>query len=406
VTITDNVTSGAVHVPPDFSDNPHAFLSRLREAGPLHNVILPDGTPSWWVTSYDAVEAVLGDHERFSNEVHHAVTSSKVQNSGALIRKDPMLQLMMINRDPPDHFRMRKLVVRAFNARSVEALQPRLELMAEELMDAMDSDGPVDLVESFAFPFPLGIICELLGVPRSDRHYFGGLVTQLVGATAPGEALSAIHDLKEFMIALLAEKRANPSDDVLSNLVRAADEDGLLSKDELPAHAMLLLAAGHDTSLYLISGGLFHLLEHPGQLELIRRDPSLLPRAVDELLRYDPAPVPGVFRYATTDTEIDGTVIPEGSLVIASLAAANRDSCRFADPDSLNVTRESNPHFAFGGGIHYCLGARLARAEGLIAIGGLLRRFPEIRLAVPAEEIRHRPLNFLQRLRELPVLLH
>lgn len=406
MTISDIATSGAVRVPPDFSDNPHPFISKLRDAGAVHQVILPDGTPSWWITRYDAVEAVLGDHELFSNEVHHAVASSKIQNSQALIRKDPMLQLVMINRDPPDHTRMRKLVVGAFNARNIDALRPRLEALAEELMDAIDSDEPVELVESFAFPFPVGFICELLGIPRSDIGYFGGLVTKLVGAPGPDVALSAIHDLKEFMIAKLADKRANPADDVLSNLVRAADEDGLLSHDELPAHALQVLTAGHETSIYLISAGLFHLLTHPDQLELIRRDPSLLPQAIDELLRYDPPPIPGVFRYATRDTEIEGTVIPKGSLVIVCLAAANRDASRFTDPHSLNVLRQSNPHVAFGGGIHYCLGARLARIEGIIAIGGLLRKFPEIRLAVPAEQIRHRPLNFLQRLDELPVLLH
>jgi cytochrome P450 len=406
MTVSEITTSGAIHVPKDFSDNAHAFLTQLREAGPVHNVILPDGTSSWWVTRYDAVESVLNDHERFSSEVHHAVASSKVQNSQALIRKDPMLQLVMINRDPPDHTRMRKLVTGAFNARSVDALRPRLELLADELMEEMDSDGVVELVESFGFPFPVGVICELLGIPRSESNYFGGLVTQLVGAAAPGEALSAIHGLKEFMIATLAEKRAHPTDDVLSNLVRAADEEGLLSEDELPAHALQLLTAGHETSIYLITGGMFHLLEHRDQLELIRADMSRLPAAIDELLRYDPPPIPGVFRYATQDTDIEGTTIPKGSLVIASIAAANRDATRFTDADTLDVSRESNPHVAFGGGIHYCLGARLARLEGVIAIGGLMRRFPDLRLAVPAEEIRHRPLNFLQRLRELPVLLH
>jgi cytochrome P450 len=408
MTILDTAASGVapVHVPPDFSDNPHDFLARLREAGSVHNVILPDGTPSWWVTRYETVETVLNDHKLFSNEVHHAVQSSKVQNSQALIRKDPMLQLVMINRDPPDHSRMRKLVIGAFNARSVEALRPRLELLAEGLMDTMDRHDEAELVESFAFPFPVGVICELLGIPHSDSAYFGGLVTQLVGAAAPAEALSAIHDLKEFMVEKLAEKRANPAEDVLTNLVRAADDAGLLSPEELPAHALQLLTAGHETSIYLISAGTFHLLQHPDQLERLRRDPSLLPAAIDELLRYDPPPVPGVFRYATADVEIDGTTIPRGSLVIVSLAAANRDDGHFTDPAKLDLFRGDNPHLAFGGGIHYCLGARLAKMEGVIAIGGLLRRFPNLRLAVPAEDIRRRPLNFLQRLRELPVVLH
>ncbi len=406
MTITDSTSSEApFRVPPDFSGNPHAFLARLREAGPVQKVILPDGTESWWITCYDAVDAALNDHARFSNEVHHAVASPKVQNSQALIRKDPMLQLVMINRDPPDHTRMRKLVVGAFNARAVEALRPRLEALAEELLDKMEDYDQVELVESYAFPFPVGVICELLGIPRADSNYFGGLVTQLVGAAAPEEALSAIRDLKKFMIAKLERKRAEPADDVLTRLVRAADEEGLLSMDELPAHALQLMTAGHETSIYLISGGVFRLLQHPEQLAAIKKDPSLLPAAIDEFLRFDPPPIPGLFRYTTQDVEVEGTTIPRGALAILCLASANRDSARFAEPEKLDIYREGNSHLAFGDGIHYCLGARLARLEGVIAIGGLLRRFPNLRLAVPPEDITWRPLNFLQRLTALPVIL-
>lgn len=408
MTTVDTAASDLIplRVPPDFGNNPHPFLAALREAGAVHRVLLPDGTPSWWITRYSAVDAALNDHKRFSNEVHHAVASTEIQNSQALIRKDPILQLVMINRDPPDHTRMRKLVVRAFSARAIETLRPRLEALAEELLDQMASHDQVELVEHYAFPFPVGVICELLGIPRANSNYFGGLVTQLVGASAPEEALSAIRDLKAFMAEKLAEKRARPADDVLTGLVQAADEDGLLSEDELPAHALQLLTAGHETSIYLISGGTFRLLQHPDQLAAIKRDPSLLPNAIDELLRFDPPPVPGVFRYATEDVEIDGTTIPKGALVILCLASANRDATQFDDPNKLDIFRQDNPHLAFGNGVHYCLGARLAKVEGVIAIGGLLRRFPNLRLAIPADQVRWRPLNFLQRLAELPVLLH
>jgi cytochrome P450 len=390
---------------PEFGDAPHPYLASLRESGPVHRVLLPDGTESWWITSYDAVQLALNDHVRFSNEVHHAVAATEIQNSQALIRKDPMLQLVMINRDPPDHTRMRKLVVRAFSAAAMEALRPRLERLAAELLEAMADKDEVELVESYAFPFPVGVICELLGIPRADSNYFGGLVTKLVGAPRPQDALDAIGGLKEFMLAKLAEKRANPADDVLTALVRAADEDKLLSREELPAHALQLLTAGHETSIYLISGGVFRLLQHPAQLDLLKAEPALLPHAIDELLRFDPPPVPGVFRYATEDIDIDGTTIPRGSLVIICLASANRDARHFPHPNDLDIQRPDNPHVAFGGGIHYCLGARLARIEGVIAIGGLLRRYPGLRLAVPPEQIRWRPLNFLQRLDSLPLRL-
>jgi cytochrome P450 len=207
------------------------------------------------------------------------------------------------------------------------------------------------------------------------------------------------------MVTKLEDKRIHPADDVLTGMVEASDEEGLLNSEELPAMALQLLTAGHETSIYLISGGTLRLLQHPDQLARLRADPSLLGNAIDELLRFDPPPVPGVFRYATQDVEVGGTVIPAGALVILSVAAANRDPERFTSPDQLDVTRQENEHMAFGRGIHYCLGARLARMEGEIAIGSLIERFPALRLAIPLEEVRWKPLNFLRGLRELPVLV-
>jgi cytochrome P450 len=391
---------------PEFSQDPHSFLGSLRDAGPVHRVLLPDGTESWWVTRYDQVSACLEDHERFSSQVTKAVASNAIQNSQALIRKDPTLRYTMINRDPPDHTRMRKLVVRAFSARRVDALRPRIEARAKGLLDQLAAiDGPVDLVRKYAFPLPVGVICDLLGVPEDDSQYFGGLINRLIGAAGGQQALESIAALKDFMGAKLEDKRAHPADDVLTGMVEAADSDGLLNREELPAMALQLLTAGHETSIYLISGGTLRLLQHPDQFEMIRSDPSLLGNAIDELLRFDPPPVPGVFRYATQDVEVGGTVIPAGALVILSVAAANRDPGRFSDPDDLDVTRQEIDHMAFGQGIHYCLGARLAKMEGEIAIGSLIQRFPELRLAVPFEEIQWKPLNFLRGLTGLPVLL-
>lgn len=391
---------------PEFSQDPHPFLGSLRDAGPVHRVLLPDGTESWWVTRYGEVATCIDDHERFSSEVHRAVESSKIQNSQALIRKDPTLRYTMINRDPPDHTRMRKLVVRAFSARRVDALRPRIEERAERLLDELARhEEAVDLVRNYAFPLPVGVICDLLGVPESDSQYFGRLISRLIGAAGGQQALESIGALKDFMADKLDDKRAHPADDVLTGMVEAADEEGLLSREELPAMALQLLTAGHETSIYLISGGTLRLLQHPDQLAALRQDPSLLPDAIDELLRFDPPPVPGVFRYATQDVNVGGTVIPQGALVILSLAAANRDPARFGEPDKLDITRPDIEHMAFGRGIHYCLGARLARLEGEIAIGSLLRRFPGIRLAIPSEDVRWKPLNFLRGLTELPVLV-
>jgi cytochrome P450 len=391
---------------PGFGQDPHPFLGSLRGSGPVHRVLLPDGTESWWVTRYDEVAACLDDHQRFSSQVHKAVESAAIQNSQALIRKDPTLRYTMINRDPPDHTRMRKLVVRAFSARRVDALRPRIEDRAQGLLDQLAGRADaVDLVKDYAFPLPVGVICDLLGVPESDSQYFGSLISRLIGAAGGQQALESIAALKDFMSEKLDEKRVHPADDVLTGMVEAADEERLLSREELPAMALQLLTAGHETSIYLISGGTLRLLQHPDQLEMLHQDPTLLPNAIDELLRFDPPPVPGVFRYATEDVDVGGTVIPKGALVILSVAAANRDPHQFPGPDELDVTRQEIEHMAFGGGIHYCLGARLARLEGEIAIGSLFRRFPGLRLAIPFEDVRWKPLNFLRGLTELPVLL-
>lgn len=392
-------------VDPSFGQDPYPFLSDLAQAGPVHRVLLPDGTQSWWITRYETVESCLNDHTRFSSQVHHAVAREEIQNSQALIRKDDLLQLVMINRDPPEHTRMRKLVVREFGAPRIDALRPRIQQIVDDLLDGMDPLETVELVESYAFPVPVGVICHILGIPYSDSSYLGSLVTKMVGAAAPAEALAAIEGLKSFMAEKIRVKRQAPADDVLTRLIEAADGQ-LLTEQELPAMALQILSAGHESSIFMISAGVFNLLRNPDQLDMLRKDSALLPAALDELIRLEPPPVPGVFRHATEDVEIAGTTIPKGSLVILSLAAANRDPGYFAQPNELNIQRTSNPHLSFGSGIHYCLGARLARVEGEIAIGGLIRRFPDLRLAVPADSIARRPLNFLQRLSSLPVRLH
>jgi cytochrome P450 len=396
---------GARNIPPSFTNDPYPFFEELRAEGSVHQIRLPDGTLSWWITGYEDIEAALNDWETFSSQVNNAVQDENIQNSQALIRKDEMLKHTMINRDPPDHSRMRKLVVRAFSASRIDALRPRIQQLADELLDDLAKRPSVDLVEDYAFPLPVGVICELLGVPHEDIPYYGALVTKLTGAQSPQEGKEAIEALKNFITEKLAAKRTNPGDDVFTAMVQAADE-GTLSEPELPAMGLQLLTAGHETSIYMISGGMLRLLENPEQLAKLRENPDLVAPAIDELLRFDPPPVPGIFRHVTKDVTVDGTTIPKGALVILNLAAANRDSGKFSCPEKLDVSREDNPHMAFGGGVHYCLGARLARLEGEVAFATLLRRFPNLELAVPAEQVRHRPLNFLQRLESLPVKLN
>lgn len=403
--VDECTTHGAPHrVGPDFGQDPYPFLADLARQGPVHRVQLPDGSDSWWVTDRDAVRAALGDHARFSSQVHNAVRSKNIENSQALIRKDSLLRLVMINRDPPDHTRMRKLVVRAFGAPRVEALRPRLQEIADGLLDRLEGEDVVELVSQYAFPMPVAVICELLGIPLSASERLGKFVSSMVGAASPDEARAAIGGLKEFIAEVVAEKRANPGDDVLSELARAQNE-GLLTPDELPAMALQILSAGHESSIFVISTGLLHLLTNPEALARARADDEALTAAVHEILRFEPPPVPGVFRHATTDVQIGGHTIPEGSLVVLSLAAANRDPVAFPDPHRFDIDRGENDHLSFGAGIHTCLGARLAVVEATIAIGTIIRRFPDLRLAVEPEAIRRRPLNFLQRLNDLPVRL-
>lgn len=406
-TIADTCTaSGDPHrVGPGFGQDPYPFLNALRDQGPVHRVLLPDGTESWWITGYDEVAEALADHRSFSSQVHNAVRSPQIQNSQALIRKDDLLRLVMINRDPPDHTRMRKLVVGTFSAAKVEALRPRITEIAVRAIEQMENDNKVDLVSRYAFPVPVGVICELLGVPLDDSSRLGSLVTAMVGASSPQEARAAIEGLKEFMLETIAAKLASPGNDLLTDLARA-NREGVITQQELPAMALQILAAGHESSIFLISSGIFNLLKNPEQLAIVQRDPASLVKAVQETLRFEPPPVPGVFRHATEAVSVAGTTIPAGALVILSLAAANREASRFNDPNVFDVTRAHNPHLSFGGGVHTCLGARLAILEGTVAIGELLRRFPCIQLAISPDEVQRRPLNFLQRLTELPVLLH
>jgi cytochrome P450 len=388
---------------PDFGRNPFPFLETLSQEGPVARVTLPDGTDAWFVTRYDEVIACLSDHERFSSEVTRAVRDSQTGNSQALIRKDETLRYTMINRDPPDHTRMRKLVVRAFGASRVDGLRPTIQGIADDLLDQLAGQDQVDLVSQYAFPLPVRVICGLLGVPQEDSAFFGKSITRLLAARGPEDALQGISELKSYIGEKLQEKRAKPADDVLTGMVQAADESGLLNEAELPAMALQLLTAGHETTIYMISAGTLRLLQHPDQLAMLRNDPSLMPAAVDELLRYDGPAMPGVFRYAKQDVQIGAATIPAGALVIASLPTANRDPRQYSTPSELDLSRQEAEHLAFGHGIHYCLGARLARLEVGIAIGSLIRRFPELSLAISPDEVRWKPLNFLRSLVELPV---
>ena len=381
----------------DYFGDPYSVHERLRAERPVAAVIMPGGTPSWLVTGYAEARAAL--------------TDPRLRKMPPGWRPDPasifgLLEMHMLNSDRPDHERLRKLVNKAFTARRVEQLRPRITSITAGLLDDMSTRREVDLLASFAFPLPVTVICELLGVPVADRDDFRAWSATIVSNTAsPGAYQADATAMIRYFISLLAAKRRDPADDLLSALIAARDEEDKLSENELVSMAFLLLVAGHETTVNLIGNGMLALLLNPGELARLRADPSLLASAVEELLRYVNPVNNATYRFAAEPLEIGGARIGTGEVVLVSLSGANRDPARYADPERLDVGRDSGGHVAFGHGVHYCLGAPLARLEAEIAFSGLLERFPGMTLAVPPDALRWRPSTLIHGLESLPVRL-
>jgi len=322
----------------------------------------------------------------------------------------PGLGLSMLDRDPPDHTRLRGLVSKAFTPKALESLRPRIQQIVDGLLDQIERRGEMDLIEEFAYPLPVIVICEMLGVPVEDherfKHWGLDIARGLDAIMLPPDSevgkrsVSGRRALAEYFRALIAERRAAPRDDMLSALIAAEEAGDKLSEEELLASCILLLVAGHETTVNLIGNGTLALLKHPEQLRRLRENPGLIGSAVEELLRYD-GPVQRTARIPSEDLVIGGKTIPKGEMVMPFLGAANRDPAQFPDPDRLDITRTDNRHIAFGMGIHFCLGAPLARMEGQIAISTLLRRLPKLALASQRPE--HRQSLTLRGLVSLPV---
>jgi len=385
------------HLGAGYFSDPYSVHARLRAEHPVAQVIMPGGTPAWLVTGYTQARAALTDPRLVKLPKGWRPPPDSLLAS---------LDLHMLNLDPPDHERLRKLVNKAFTARRVEELRPRIAAIAAGLLDDMSTRREVDLLASFAFPLPITVICELLGVPVADRDQFRAWSATIVTDTvAPEVFQDHATAMTGYFRRLMAARRREPADDLLSALISARDEGDRLSENELLSMAFLLLVAGHETTVNLIASGTLALLLNPGELARLRADPSLLGGAVEELLRYVNPVNNATFRFAGEPLEIDGVAIGAGEVVLVSLSGANRDPSRYADPDRLDLGRDSGGHVAFGHGIHYCLGAPLARLEAEIAFGALLDRFGEITLAVPPGELRWRPSTLIHGLETLPVRL-
>ncbi|MFF4104506.1 cytochrome P450 [Streptomyces sp. NPDC001903] len=378
----------------DVTADPYPAYAALREKGHVHRIHVPGSGDVWLVLGRDEVRAGLTD-PRLRNDIRHSATWES--DGGHAIG------LNMLQTDAPRHTRLRTLVAREFTAGRVEAMGARVRQIADGLLDALPQAGTADLVASYALPLPLTVICELLGVPFADQHLFHGWSTELVAPTSPAAAAAAGGEMSAYFAALIAAKAGDPGPDLMSALVLAsAAEDGL-SPEELLGMAFLLLVAGHETTVNLISGGVLNLLRHPDQLAALRADARLLDGAVEEMLRHDGPVTAAAFRHAAEPVEIDGVRIPAGDSVMLSLASASRDPRYFPDPDRFDIRRPARGHLAFGHGIHHCLGAPLARVEGRIALRALLRRLPDLEVAVDPDTLVRRPNAMLRGVAALPV---
>ncbi|MGH8902965.1 MAG: cytochrome P450 family protein [Egibacteraceae bacterium] len=385
--------------------NPYPIYAYLRTQEPVHRLTLPSGRGLWLITRYDDVEQALRD-PRLVKNMRNALAPDqlpRLPDEAKLILGD------MLASDPPEHTRLRALVHKAFTPRLIERLRPRVQQIADELLDAVQDEGRMDLIDDYAFQLPIIVITELLGVPSEGQHRIREWSNAIIGHDLledepfPVRRRAALTGFNAYLRDLFEHKRAHPRDDLVSGLIVVEEQGDTLSEDELVAMVYLLLVAGHETTVNLIGNGTLALLRHPDQLRLLQADPTLIAPAVEELLRYDGPLETSTFRYAATDVEVNGTTIPKGEIVLVVLASANRDADRFTDPDRLDITRADNRHLAFGKGIHFCLGAPLARMEGQIAIGTLLRRLPGLRLAVPVDQLEWRPGVLIRSLRAFPV---
>jgi cytochrome P450 len=371
---------------PAFVADPYPTYRRLRAEDPVHHSPLG----FWVLTRYDDVVAALRD-PRLAKE---AIAGFIAARFGAPV---PAMGLSMLDRDPPDHTRLRSLVSKAFTPRVVEGLRPRVQEIVDGLLERVRGAGSMDLIEEFAYPIPVIVICEMLGVPVEDHERFKGWSLDIArgldsimlppDSEVPRRSIASRNALADYFRELIARRRASPRADMLSGLIAAEEAGDKLSENELLATCILLLIAGHETTVNLIGNGTLALLRHPDQLHRLREDPGLIGSAVEELLRFD-GPVQRTARIPSEDVVIDGQTIAKGEMVMPFIGAADRDPAQFPEPDRLDITRADNRHIAFGWGIHFCLGAPLARIEGQIAINSLVQRLPKLALATDAPEFR------------------
>lgn len=388
---------------PEFKANPFPYYAHLRADSPVHLAYLNRSTPVYLITRYDDVIASLKD-ERLVKERRSAQPETVRDHWMPDFAR--AFERNMLDRDPPDHGRLRALVHKAFTPRLMQKMSGRVEAIAGELLDAAAQKHSFDLIADFALPLPVVVISDMLGVDKKDYGKFTRWSNELTTVTSRTDGiwkLPTIWQFARFIRGMIRDRRSNPKDDLTTALVQAEEHGDQLTEEEAMGMLLLLLVAGHETTVNLIGNGMVALFENPDQLNALRSNPSLIRTGVEELLRFGSPVERATERYAAEDITMHGVTIPRGHLVQAVLASANRDETQFANPDMLDLARDPNKHVAFGMGIHYCLGAPLARMEGQIAINMLLERMPNLRLATDVSKLQWRKSGFLRGLKALPV---
>lgn len=394
-----------------FADNPYPAYARLREEAPIRRVV-HYGLPGWMVTRHAELRQLLTDPRAANNpqlaspELRACAPNLFAYES---VGFSPGKSTSLMHVDPPDHTRLRRLISREFTPRRISALRPRIQEMTDALIDAFAGRGTADLVDEFAAVLPCLVVMELLGVPAEDRVQFRRWSE--IAASEPNdprEALEAWRHITKYFVELVAGKReriaeGNPDDGLISALITLTDADQRLSEAEMTSTAMVLLIAGFETTMNLIGNGMLALLTHPDQLAELKADPSLVPTAVEEFLRYDSPVEMGIIRFAAEDIEAGGVTIAKGDAIFFTYNAANHDPERFGSPDDFDIHRDTSGHLAFGQGIRYCLGAPLARLEADIAFTTLVERLPDLALAVDPDRLRWRRSPYMRGLKRLPV---
>lgn len=390
----------------DFRRYAYEVYANMREEQPIYPIMHKNGSRSWLITRHEDVLAVLKD-PRFTKNYLRVADDEYISQ---LTEVDRFMTNNLLALDPPDHTRLRALVQKAFSPRLIRAMRPRIQAITDSLLDAVQDQGRMELIADYAFPLPIQVIAELLGIPTEDKEKFRHWSGIVIRPHRTKESrLADVPELQAFLAYLAdisEQRREDPREDLLSALVQAEEAADRLSEIELYSMLMLLIVAGHETTVNLIGNGVVTLIQYPEQLALLRANPSLIGAAIEELLRYDSPVESSTDRFALEDVTIGGQHIARGDHVLVIIASANRDRASFGEKaDDLDIMRAENPHVAFGHGIHYCLGAALARMEGAIAIGSLLERAPNVRLALPMEELCIRPSvsDLLRGYREIPI---